>query len=105
MARYEPGGNDGVSDSRWRVEVIVMPKDGVSDPQGEAVKGGLAMLGHAGVARVRVGRHIAVEVDAPTADSATQAVTKMSDQLLSNPVIEQFRISAVSEIEPAEVAR
>jgi phosphoribosylformylglycinamidine synthase PurS subunit len=94
-----------VSDSRWRVEVIVMPKDGVSDPQGEAVKGGLGMLGHPGVARVRVGRHIVVDVDAPTSADATQSVTKMAEQLLANPVIEQFRISNVSEIEPAEVAR
>ncbi len=92
-----------MSDSRWRVEVIVMPKDGVSDPQGEAVKGGLAMLGHSGVARVRVGRHIVIEIDAPTSDAATQSVSKMAEQLLANPVIEQFRISDVTKIEPAEV--
>ena len=91
--------------SRWRIEVIVMPKDGVSDPQGEAVKGGLAMLGHAGVARVRVGRHIVVDVDAPTSDAAVRSVTTMADQLLANPVIEQFRIGDVTQIEPAEVAR
>src|SRR5690349_19174015 len=101
MARHELGGDDGVSDSRWRVEINVMPKDGVSDPQGEAVKGGLVMLGHASVSHVRVGRYIVVEVDAPTAEAATQSVTKMAEQLLANPVIEQFEISTVTEIEPA----
>jgi phosphoribosylformylglycinamidine synthase PurS subunit len=82
-----------------------MPKDGVSDPQGEAVKGGLAMLGHFGVDRVGVGRHIVVDIDAPSSDAATKAVTKMAEQLLANPVIEQFRISEVAEVEPAEVSR
>jgi len=94
-----------VTDSGWRVEVIVMPKDGVSDPQGEAVKGGLAMLGHAGVARVRVGRHVVVDVDAPTVDAAKHAVTKMAEQLLANPVIEQFEIGNVTEIHSTEVVR
>ena len=94
-----------MSDSRWRVEINVMPKDGVSDPQGEAVKGGLAMLGHTGVARVRVGRYIVVDVDAPTSEAATRSVTRMAEQLLANPVIEQFQISTVTEIEPAEAVR
>ena len=55
-----------MNSSIWRVDVVVMPKDGVSDPQGEAVKGGLIMLGHASVARVRVGRHIEIDIEAET---------------------------------------
>jgi len=94
-----------VTGSCWRVNVNVVPKDGVSDPQGEAVKGGLAMLGHAGVARVRVGRHIVVDVDAPTVDAARHAVTKMAEQLLSNPVIEQFEVGTATEIRSDEVVR
>ena len=89
-----------MSHPRWRVAVVVMPKDGVSDPQGEAVRGGLAMLGHAGVARVRVGRHIELEIDAGSEADVRQAVTQMADQLLANPVIEQYRIEA---IEPERV--
>jgi phosphoribosylformylglycinamidine synthase PurS subunit len=91
-------------DAVWRVEVIVLPKEGVSDPQGEAVKGGLTMLGHAAVERVRVGRHIVVDMIAPNADAATGAVTTMAEQLLANPVIEQFRIGAVTRLQPTESA-
>lgn len=94
-----------MTSSRWHVEVVVMPKDGVSDPQGEAVKGGLAMLGHSGVAHVRIGRHLELEVDAASADDARNAVTLMAEQLLANPVIEQFEISRVSEVESVGVAR
>jgi len=77
---------------RWAIDVIVMPKTGVSDPQGEAVRGGLAMLGHSGVGRVRVGRHISLEVEAADSGAARQATERMADQLLSNPVIEMFTV-------------
>ena len=83
-----------MNSSIWRVDVVVMPKNGVSDPQGEAVKGGLIMLGHASVARVRVGRHIEIDIEAETVNDARGAVTRMADQLLANPVIEQCEISA-----------
>jgi phosphoribosylformylglycinamidine synthase subunit PurS len=92
--------------ARWRVDVTVMPKDGVSDPQGEAVRGGLAMLGHTGVERVRVGRHIILDIDAATAEEARAAAVQMAEQLLANPVIEQFEVSDARSIQsPAEVAR
>ncbi len=77
---------------RWAIDVVVMPKTGVSDPQGEAVRGGLAMLGHAGVERVRVGRHISLEVDAADGDAARRATETMAEQLLANPVIEMFTV-------------
>ena len=89
---------------QWRVEVIVMPKDGVSDPQGEAVKGGLQSLGHSGVSRVRVGRHIEVTVDAADQAAAHEQAVQMTEQLLANLVIEQYLIGAVSAIEPAGVS-
>ena len=87
-----------MSDRQWRVEIDVMPKDGVSDPQGEAVKGGLGMLGHAGIAQVRVGRHVALDVGADSETEARAAVVRMAEQLLANPVIEQFEISRISQI-------
>ena len=77
---------------RWAIDVVVMPKTGVSDPQGEAVRGGLAMLGHTSVERVRVGRHISLEVDAADGDAARQATLQMTEQLLANPVIEMFTV-------------
>lgn len=79
-----------------------MPKDGVSDPQGEAVRGGLGMLGHAGVQRVRVGRHLELNVVAATEDDARAAVRQMAEQLLANPVIEQFEITSVTPAQERE---
>ncbi len=84
---------------RWDIDVVVMPKTGVSDPQGEAVRGGLAMLGHAGVERVRVGRHISLEIDAGDGESARQATELMAEQLLSNPVIEMFTVGVPRLVE------
>ena len=82
----------------WRADVIVMPKEGVSDPQGEAVKGGLHMLR----ARCRVSstrrRHIEVDVAAETEAAAYQDVVKMAERLLANPVIEQFQISNIRSL-------
>ena len=77
---------------RWSIDVIVMPKTGVSDPQGQAVRGGLAMLGFSGVEDVRVGRHISLEVVADDADAARQATKQMAERLLANPVIEMFTV-------------
>jgi phosphoribosylformylglycinamidine synthase len=91
--------------ARWQVDVTVMPKDGVSDPQGEAVKGGLAMLGHRGVERVRVGRQIVLDIDAETADAARMAAVRMAEQLLANPVIEQFEVGAARALKQMEAAR
>ena len=82
----------------WRADVIVMPKDGVSDPQGEAVKGGLRMLGHEGVHRVRIGRHIEVDVAADSEVAARQEAVQMAERLLANPVIEQFQISNIRSL-------
>jgi phosphoribosylformylglycinamidine synthase len=91
--------------ARWQVDVTVMPKDGVSDPQGEAVKGGLAMLGHRGVERVRVGRQIVLDIDAETADAAHMAAVRMAEQLLANPVIEQFEVGTARALKQMEAAR
>lgn len=103
MVEPERNGDKGVSDQVWRVEVIVMPKDGVSDPQGEAVKGGLGSLGITGVQRVRVGRHLAIDVTAPMESAARATVNSMAEQLLANLVIEQYQISVVQRLDLAGV--
>jgi phosphoribosylformylglycinamidine synthase len=79
----------------WTAEVIVMPKEGVNDPQGEAILGGLRDLGYGGVNRVRAGKRFSVDVEAPTQDDARIAVTSMADRLLANPVIESYTVAAI----------
>jgi phosphoribosylformylglycinamidine synthase len=93
-----------MTDPIWRVELVVLPKDGVNDPQGEAVKGGLAKLGHDSVDRVRVGRHLQLDVRGLSESDVRAQVERMSDQLLANPVIEQYAIAGLTRIVAEGVA-
>jgi phosphoribosylformylglycinamidine synthase len=74
-----------------KATVLVRPKEGILDPQGEAVQGSLQKLGF-DVARVRVGRVIDVELVARDADDARDQLERMCSELLANPLIESFQI-------------
>ena len=78
--------------SRFTFEVLVSLKPGLSDPQGKAVESSLPALGWTNVSRVRVGRHVALTVEASSEAGARAQVEEMARRLLSNPVIEEFRI-------------
>jgi phosphoribosylformylglycinamidine synthase subunit PurS len=79
----------------YRVEIRVVPRKGILDPQGQAVAGALHALGFGDVADVRVGRHIVLETRASDADSAGRAAREMCEKLLANPVTEDFEIEQV----------
>ena len=79
----------------WTVSVIVMPKDGVNDPEGEAILGGLTDLGYGETERVRAGKRYQVQLTAASSEIARARVTSMSEQLLANPVIQSFAIESV----------
>lgn len=75
-----------------KARVYVMLKDGVLDPQGEAVRSALGNLGFSGVQGVRQGKLIELDLAAGT----TQAqVGEMCEKLLANTVIESYRIEMV----------
>lgn len=74
----------------YRARIDVMLKPLVNDPQGLAVRDGLHTLGFAAVTTVRVGKHIEVTLEAPDKAAAETAIRSMCEQLLSNPVIEDF---------------
>jgi phosphoribosylformylglycinamidine synthase subunit PurS len=74
-----------------RATVLVRPKAGILDPQGEAVQTSLRHLGFA-VDEARVGRLVELEVDATDADEARAAIERMCEQLLANPLIESYAI-------------
>jgi phosphoribosylformylglycinamidine synthase subunit PurS len=74
-----------------RVSVLVRPKPGILDPQGEAVRGGLDHLGFP-VREARVGRVIDLDIQAATAEEARAAAEEMCRQLLANPLIESYEI-------------
>ena len=74
-----------------KATVLVRPKEGILDPQGEAVQGSLRKLGFR-VGRVRVGRVIDVEVDGALVDDVRTEVERMCSELLTNPLIESYEI-------------
>jgi phosphoribosylformylglycinamidine synthase subunit PurS len=78
-------------------EVLVTLKPGLSDPQGKAVEGALPALGWTNVSDVHVGRHIRLTVEARDEATAREQVGEVAGRLLSNPVIEDFRILETEE--------
>jgi len=74
----------------YRVNVRVMPRAGLLDPQGQAVEHALSALGFAEAAGVRIGRAIELEVAAPTRVDAEARARQMGDKLLANPVTEDY---------------
>ncbi|MBV8195159.1 MAG: phosphoribosylformylglycinamidine synthase subunit PurS, partial [Candidatus Dormibacteraeota bacterium] len=70
----------------------------VNDPQGLVVRDSLRRLGFDGVHAARVGKYIELELHADSEDAARDSVAAMCEQLLRNPVIEDYRIQAVRAI-------
>ena len=80
-----------------RVVVDVMLKSEILDPQGEAVLGALPRLGVNNVNSVRIGKRVEIEFDDAESEHAQEQARVIADQLLANPVIENFTISVPSE--------
>jgi phosphoribosylformylglycinamidine synthase len=74
-----------------KATVLIRPKQGILDPQGEAVVEALQHLGFA-VSGARVGRLVDIELDTEDAAEAQAALDRMSHELLANPLIESFTI-------------
>ena len=74
-----------------RATVLVRPKAGILDPQGEAVESSLRQLGFP-VGEARVGRVIDLDVEAATADEARGEIERMCERLLANPLVESYEI-------------
>ena len=75
-----------------RAIVYVTLKPGVLDPQGQAVHKTLGRLGFSEVESVRVGKYIEIELDERDLASARARVEAMCQELIANPVIEDFRV-------------
>ena len=78
-----------------KATVLVRPKHGILDPQGEAVGSSLRRLGFA-VAEARVGRLVDVEIDGDDPAAAREQLERMCEQLLANPLIESYEIELPS---------
>ena len=76
--------------------VVVRPKDGILDPQGDAVRHSLRKLGF-DVSSARIGRVVDLEVAADDREDAHKQVQRMCSELLANPLIESFEIRLEDE--------
>jgi phosphoribosylformylglycinamidine synthase subunit PurS len=79
-----------------KATVLVRPKQGILDPQGQAVESSLRQLGFS-VGEARVGRVVDIEVDAADPGQARAEVERMCEQLLTNPLIESYEIELSEE--------
>ena len=75
-----------------KATILVRPKPGILDPQGEAVQSSLRQLGFT-VDEARVGRVIDLELDASDAEAARAELERACEQLLANPLIESYEIA------------
>jgi phosphoribosylformylglycinamidine synthase len=71
--------------------VLIRPKEGILDPQGQAVEHALRALGFEGVGHVHVGRLVELDVDDPS------RVPEMCERLLANPLIEDYEVVLLEE--------
>ena len=76
--------------SRWRAEVRVVLRDGIADPEGQTIRGGLRALGFDSVDEVRTGKMLRLAFSADDHESARLRVEQMCRRLLANPVMESF---------------
>ena len=76
----------------YEVVVDVMLKPEILDPAGQAVVNALPSLGLPPVTGLRIGKHVAMSVDAEDEDAALAQATTLAQVLLANPVIEDFRV-------------
>ncbi|OKH13822.1 phosphoribosylformylglycinamidine synthase [[Limnothrix rosea] IAM M-220] len=76
---------------QYHAQIYVTLRPSVLDPAGAAVESGLGQLGYAGVSEVRIGKYIELNLSAADETDAKDKVDQMCDQLLTNPVIENYR--------------
>jgi phosphoribosylformylglycinamidine synthase PurS subunit len=77
----------------FRLEIRVMPRASLLDPQGQAVTRALHALGFDAVVDVRIGKHLVLQLDAATPEEAASRARAMCDRLLANPVTEDFTVA------------
>lgn len=76
---------------QYHAQIYVTLRPSVLDPAGTAVESGLGQLGYEGVSGVRIGKYIELNLAADDEADAKEKVDRMCDQLLTNPVIENYR--------------
>ncbi len=78
---------------RFKVGIDIMLLPELLDPQGVVVHKALQQMGFEGVGKVRVGKHIDIELEASNREEALQVAEEMCSRLLANPVVETYKIT------------
>ncbi|MBZ5702163.1 MAG: phosphoribosylformylglycinamidine synthase subunit PurS [Acidobacteriia bacterium] len=78
-----------------KAHVWVLPKSTVLDPQGKTIQHALASLGYAAVKDVRQGKFFVLDLDGWTREEAQKHLERISREVLTNPVIEEYRFEIV----------
>jgi phosphoribosylformylglycinamidine synthase subunit PurS len=76
---------------------MIRPKEGILDPQGQAVERALPALGYEGVSDVHVGRLIELDVPNGSGADVTRRVEEMCERLLANPLIESYEVEPLGD--------
>ncbi len=76
----------------YTVEVRISPREGILDPEGETIARALRNLGYDQVSEVRSGRLVRLRLEAESEDAARDGVARMCEELIANPVIENYEV-------------
>lgn len=80
-----------------RAKVYVTLKPSVLDPQGKAIKHSVELLGYNGVSDIRQGKYFEIAIDGSLSEAqAREEAMRMAREVLSNPIIEDFRVEIES---------
>ncbi len=85
---------------KYQAKIFVTLRSSVLDPAGVAVQSGLKQMEYNNVEQVRIGKYIELTITADSENSARQDLDKICDQMLANPVIENYRFD-LTEVESA----
>jgi phosphoribosylformylglycinamidine synthase subunit PurS len=77
---------------KFRAEIDIMPLKELLDPQGKAVTSGLRNIGIQDISDVRIGKHMAIELEAKDEKTAHTMVEKACKELLANPIMESYSL-------------
>jgi phosphoribosylformylglycinamidine synthase len=82
---------------KFIAEINVMPLKALLDPQGKAVGMVMQNNGFNEIANVRIGKHITLEIEAPTKEAAMERVNEACAKMLSNPIMEGYEYKLVEQ--------
>ncbi len=80
---------------KYLAKIFVTLRPSVLDPAGVAVQSGLKQMGYGNVEQVRIGKYMEVIITSPDEKKARKDLDQMCDQMLANPVIENYRFDLI----------